>query len=157
MNRKPLFLSLIVAIALGILSACSVLSKAPSAAPVHPQALDAGRPLCSECHGDEAMKDGRRLYAAYDHTVTFVKEHKYAANRDAATCAACHGQAFCSDCHTGKTMIAPSTKLADRPDREMPHRANYLTLHRMDAKTDPTGCYKCHGRANNETCKACHR
>lgn len=157
MTRKPLFLSLLAMLALGVLTACTMLSPKASMVPTHPQALEAGRPMCTECHADETMKDGKKAYAAFDHTVTFVKEHKYAANRDSATCAACHGQSFCADCHTGKTMMAPNVKLANRPDREMPHRANYLTLHRMDAKVDPTGCFKCHGKANNATCQACHR
>jgi hypothetical protein len=53
--------------------------------------------------------------------------------------------------------MMPSTKMADRPDRIAPHREGYLVLHRMDGKIDPTSCYKCHGRANNEKCQACHR
>jgi hypothetical protein len=27
----------------------------------------------------------------------------------------------------------------------------------IDGKTDPTSCYRCHGRSNNEQCVACHR
>lgn len=157
MKRTSLFLTLVVAFGLAFLTACSMLAPMASFEPTHPQALDPGRPSCSECHGDETMKDGARTYAAFDHTPTFIAQHRYAANMNSATCASCHSQAFCSDCHSGKTMMTPDTKLGNRPDREMPHRAGYLSLHRIDAKADPTGCYKCHGRANNDTCKACHR
>ncbi|KAF0215019.1 MAG: hypothetical protein FD174_4259, partial [Geobacteraceae bacterium] len=31
------------------------------------------------------------------------------------------------------------------------------TRHKIDGKTDPTGCYRCHGRTNNEQCLVCHR
>jgi len=49
------------------------------------------------------------------------------------------------------------TKLGDRPSRDMPHKPGYLSIHRMDGKLDPAGCFKCHGRANNDKCTACHR
>ncbi len=157
MSRKRFILALLCALGAGLLTACSLLSRVESFPPTHPQALEPGRPQCSGCHGEDSMPGGLKTYASFDHTPTFVKEHRFAANRDSGTCAACHSQSFCSDCHSGKTMMTPSTKLGDRPDRDMPHRAGYLTLHRIDAKMDPSGCFKCHGRANNETCRACHR
>ena len=142
---------------LGFMAACTLVSPETSFARSHPQALDAGRPTCSECHGTEKVKSTQKTFASFDHTPEFVKNHKFQANQDSGTCAACHAQSFCADCHGGKTVMAPSTKLANRPDREMPHRADYLTMHRIDGKIDPTGCYKCHGRANNEKCSACHK
>ena len=151
------FALLALALTLGVLTACALVSPEASFAPVHPQALEAGRPTCSECHGTEAVKSTQKTFAAFDHTAAFVKNHKFQATQDSATCAACHAQAFCSDCHGGKVALLPSVKLANRPDRDMPHRGNYLTLHRIDGKIDPTGCYKCHGRANNEKCSACHK
>jgi hypothetical protein len=27
----------------------------------------------------------------------------------------------------------------------------------IEGKIDPTSCYRCHGRANNEKCIVCHR
>jgi len=155
MFRK--FALLAVALGLGLLSACALVSPEASFAPTHPQELPQGRPTCSECHGTERVKSTQKQFAAFDHTPTFVKNHKFAANQDPGTCAACHAPAFCSDCHGGKTAMLPSVKLADRPDREMPHRGNYLTMHRIDGKVDPTSCFKCHGRANNEKCSACHK
>jgi hypothetical protein len=142
---------------LGLMIACALVSPEPSFAHTHPQALDPGRPTCSDCHGTDRVKSTQKSFASFDHTAAFVKDHKVQANQDGATCAACHAQAFCSDCHGGKTAMLPSTKLADRPDREMPHRTGYLTMHRIEGKLDPTGCYKCHGRANNEKCSACHK
>jgi len=156
MIRKTALLSLFAALALGLLSACSIISSEKSFAASHPQALGAGRPVCSECHGTEAMKGSLKSYASFDHTTTFVKEHRFAAGQDSNTCATCHGQSFCADCHGGKTVMNPSTKLGNRPDREMPHRGNYLSMHRIEGKMDPTSCFKCHGRANNEKCMTCH-
>jgi hypothetical protein len=157
MIRKTALLSLVAALGLGLLTACSLISSEKSFAATHPQALGAGRPVCSECHGTEAMKGNLKSYASLDHTATFVKEHRIAAGQDSATCATCHSQSFCADCHGGKTVMKPSAKLGNRPDREIPHRGNYLSMHRIEGKADPTSCFKCHGRANNEKCMTCHK
>jgi hypothetical protein len=154
--RKRLLPLLAIVLGFGIMTACALLSPQASFVAAHPEALPAGRPLCSDCHASEAMKGGLKTYASFDHTASFVKEHRLAANQDPGACATCHAQAFCADCHGGKTAMMPSVKLGDRPDRMMPHRGNYLVLHRYDGKMDPTGCYKCHGRGNNQTCTACH-
>ena len=71
-------------------------------------------------------------------------------------CATCHKASFCADCHTNQVEMKPSVKYGNRPDREMPHRGNFLTLHKIEGKLDPASCYRCHGRANNERCVACH-
>ncbi len=159
MIRKT-FLPLLAAIfGLGLLSACALLSPKASYVASHPEGLELRvRPTCSSCHSNETMKSGVKTYASFDHTDAFVKNHRFPASQDPAACATCHAPSFCSDCHGGKTAMMPAIKLGDRPDRDMtPHRGNYLILHRMDGKTDPTSCYKCHGRANNDKCMACHR
>ncbi len=155
MSKKLLLVA--ASLGLALLTACAIISPEASFARTHPEKLGAGRPTCSECHGTEAVKSTQKTFAALDHTAAFVKDHKVQASQDSATCASCHAQSFCSDCHGGKTVMTPSTKLGNRPDREMPHRAGYLTMHRIEGKIDPTGCYKCHGRANNEKCSACHK
>lgn len=145
------------ALGLGMLTACSLVSPESSFAPTHPQELSAGRPTCGDCHGTERVKSTQKSFSAFDHTDAFVKNHKFQANQDGATCAACHAPSFCSDCHAGKAPMTASTKLGNRPDRESPHRTGYLTMHRIEGKLDPTGCYQCHGRANNDKCSACHK
>jgi hypothetical protein len=157
MSMKTSLIALAAALSLGLLTACSMLSPEKSFAPSHPETLGAGRPSCSECHTNETMKGGFKTYAAMDHTPTFVKNHKYQANQDSNACASCHAPSFCSDCHGGKVAMNPATKLGDRPDRMSPHRGGYMTLHRLEGKMDPTSCFKCHGRANNDKCTACHR
>lgn len=155
MSKKIALLAAVLG--LGLMSACALVSPEASFARTHPQELPNGRPTCSECHGTEAVKSTQKTFASLNHTATFAKDHKVQATQDAATCATCHAQSFCSDCHGGKTVMPASTKLGNRPDRVSPHRGGYLTMHRIDGKIDPTGCFKCHGRANNEKCSACHR
>ena len=144
------------ALGLGFLMACSLVSPETSYAPTHPQEVS-GRPACSECHSTDVAKGALKPYASFDHTATFVRDHKVQANQDGTTCASCHAPSFCTDCHGGKVAMKPASKLSDRPDRMAPHRGDYLTLHRLEGKMDPSSCYKCHGRANNDKCRACHR
>ena len=142
---------------LGFLMACSLISPETSYAPSHPQELSAGRPMCSECHSADLSKGALKPYASFDHTPAFVKDHKVQATQDAASCSVCHAPSFCTDCHGGKVPVSPAVRLSDRPDRLSPHRGDYLTLHKMEGKMDPSSCYSCHGRANNDKCRACHR
>jgi hypothetical protein len=147
----------LLSVALGLMVGCSIISPKGSFAPTHPQALENGRPTCSDCHGTDQVASTQKTFASFNHTQEFISNHKIQGNEDPGTCAACHAQSFCADCHGGKTAMLPSTKLGNRPDRESPHRGNYLTAHRIDGKADPTSCFKCHGRSNNEKCSACHK
>ena len=108
-------------------------------------------------NGQDVAKGALKPFASFDHTASFVKDHRFQANQDINTCASCHAQSFCSDCHGGKVPMKPALRLSGRPDREAPHRGDFMTLHRIEGKLDPTSCFKCHGRANNEKCQACHR
>ncbi|HJW33118.1 MAG TPA: hypothetical protein VJ505_07100 [Holophagaceae bacterium] len=139
------------------MAACSLLSPETSVARTHPDGVSGSRPMCTECHENEPMKGTLKLYGSFNHTPAFVKDHKFAANQDNGTCATCHSQSSCADCHQGKGVMSPALKLADRPDRMSPHRGGYLALHRVEGKMDPTGCFKCHGRANNQLCTTCHK
>ena len=157
MARKTVFQILGVMLGLGVLMACGLVSPETSYAPSHPQELAAGRPLCSECHSSDVAKGALKPYASFDHTAAFVKNHKVQAMQDANSCASCHAPSFCVDCHGGKVPMKPATRLGDRPDRMAPHRGDFLTLHKLEGKLDPSACYTCHGRANNDKCRACHR
>jgi len=155
--RRNALVYLALAVGLGVLTACSLLSPETSFAATHPQELGTGRPICTTCHENEPLKGAVKPYSAFDHTPVFIKNHRFQATEDSGVCASCHAQSFCAPCHSGKTTMKPSIMLGNRPDREVPHRGDYLTLHRMEGKMDPTSCYKCHGRANNEKCMACHK
>lgn len=157
MAVRTMLKAVAVAVGLGLLAACGVVSPESSFAATHPQELGAGRPVCSDCHGDETMKGSLKPYSAFNHTGDFVRNHRMLAGQDANTCSVCHAPSFCADCHGGKVVMKPATKLGDRPDRMSPHRGDWMTLHRMEGKMDPSSCYQCHGRANNDRCRACHQ
>jgi hypothetical protein len=157
MARNPLFATLALVAGLCLTLACSLVSPEASFAVTHPQELTGGRPQCTECHTTDVAKGPQKPFASFDHTLAFVKDHKYAATADRQTCAVCHAPTFCNDCHAGQAPMKPALKLSDSPERVVPHRGDYLTLHKIEGRLDPSSCFKCHGRANNDKCRVCHR
>lgn len=140
-----------------MITACSAfVSKQESLPSWHPEALGEGRPDCTECH-EEQIKGVSKPTATFKHTTEFIRQHRLYASQDEKLCALCHRTSFCTTCHANEQEIKPSVLLGNRPDRELPHRGDYLTLHMIDGKADPTSCYRCHGRMNNEKCVTCHR
>ena len=140
-----------------ILAACSQMKAIPGLPASHPETLIVGQQVsCAECHEDQ-QKGTMKAFNAFSHTPSFVKNHRFYASSDDRLCSTCHKSSFCNDCHTNQVEMKPSLKYGNRPDREMPHRGNFMTLHKIEGKLDPASCYRCHGRANNERCITCHR
>ena len=140
-----------------VLAACAQMKALPSLPDSHPEALAPGQQVdCAECHEDQ-QKGTLKSYQSFSHTRAFVKNHRFYAASDDRLCSTCHKSSFCNDCHTNQVEMKPSSRYSDRPDREMPHRGNFMTMHKIEGKLDPASCYRCHGRANNERCVACHR
>jgi hypothetical protein len=123
-------------------------ARTASMAARHPVEVTATQ-MCGDCH-----KDGR---AALNHTADFSARHKFYAYQQRQICAACHKESFCSDCHAHKEELKPSDKYKDAVNRDLPHRGDYLTQHKIDGRINPASCMKCHGRSNNERCRRCHR
>lgn len=158
MNRRQVFIYFVLGGVLLLQAACSLISPATSAVRHHNEPLPAGRPICSNCHDNGTqLHAALKAYGEIDHSTAFIADHRLAATRDEQTCAICHATSFCNDCHANRIEFKPGTRYGNRPDREMIHRGDYLTRHRLDGKADPTSCYRCHGRANNEKCLTCHR
>ena len=123
-------------------------ARTASMAARHPVEVTAAQ-MCGDCH-----KDGR---AALNHTADFSARHKFYAYQQRQTCAVCHKESFCSDCHAHKEELKPSDKYKDAVNRDLPHRGDYITQHKIDGRINPASCMKCHGRSNNESCRRCHR
>ncbi len=144
MRLKIIFLIVLSALALALF-ACA---HTQSIAAKHPTAVE-GTPICSDCHTD--------YRAAMNHTGDFSTRHRFYAVQGKQSCAVCHAESFCSDCHAHKEELKPSDKYKDSPERSMPHRGDYLNQHKIDGRVNPASCFPCHGRQNNERCQACHR
>lgn len=147
MKRAQHYVLLIMlpGMALGALLACAAHQNFGNK---HPMEVKA-RQLCSECHSD--------WRTSLDHRGDFIALHKFAAAQRKQVCGLCHAESFCADCHGASEEIKASDKFRDRPERTLPHRGNYLIQHRIDGKINPSSCFPCHGRQNNERCKVCHR
>lgn len=149
--------ALVLAGLMVILAACAQMKAIPGLPASHPEALVVGQQVsCAECHEDQ-QKGTLKAYNAFSHSNSFVKNHRFYASSDDRLCSTCHKSSFCNDCHTNQVEMKPSLKYGNRPDRSMPHRGNFFTLHKIEGKLDPASCYRCHGRANNERCISCHR
>lgn len=143
---KNKLLILMLPMLVSILYACA---NTNSIARVHPEEVK-GIPNCSECHKDSK--------GAINHqAIDFYAKHGFYAQSEKQTCAACHQESFCSDCHAHKEELKPSDKFGDAPERNLPHRGDYLSQHKIDGKINPASCVKCHGRQNNAGCSSCHR
>lgn len=137
---------ILVALMLSILYACA---NNNSIARKHPIEVS-GMPNCAECHNEQ--------WKSLNHQAPdFFKKHGRFAGSNQTSCTACHTRSFCSDCHTRKDELKPSLKHSGSPQRNFPHRADYMTQHRIDGRINPASCTKCHGRQNNSRCIACHR
>jgi hypothetical protein len=153
---QQIFPALALAGLIMILAACAQMKSIPGLPASHPEALVEGQQvICAECHEDQ-QKGTLKAFDAFSHTPSFVENHRFYASSDERLCSSCHKSSFCNDCHTNQVEMKPSIKYGYRPDRVMPHRGNYVTMHKIDGKVDPASCYRCHGRQNNERCMSCH-
>jgi hypothetical protein len=106
-----------------------------------------------------------------DHLVAnFKKDHRQLTRVGAleASCATCHTQSFCADCHSSAGLLNISTKdlMTDPMPRgsasaspqqlrlQMAHDLNYRFTHGIDAKAKSAECFTCHSA--QEFCERCH-
>lgn len=122
---------------------------------------------CATCHTDFAglIPD--------DHlTGDFQRDHKRLTRiaSQEISCATCHNESFCQDCHTGDElrsfgetgdlMVEPSPKsgVRDSPRQlrlMVAHDINYRFTHGIDARSKIIDCSRCH-QQQQEFCGECH-
>lgn len=122
----------------------------------HPERLAGPEANCLECHDNE-LTGTLKPFGTFSHTNSFLLRHGSYASQDQDLCSSCHRQADCLECHATKEELTPSLRRGDRPDRELPHRGDYIVQHRVDGRLDPGSCVRCHGNRNTGGCIACHR
>ncbi len=133
---------------------------------------------CNTCHNDvqvtnacEVCHTNMASLRPREHNRTdFVKEHKIPARMGDATCAACHTQESCVDCHNGadlvkvdmpgRDLVSPRTARLTAIDRGQGmnlvkvHDLNFRFTHGISAKGHTQECESCHSK---ETfCNTCH-
>ena len=115
----------------------------------HQKEFDAGR--CAGCHVDLAHFGAKPL-STFTHAGNYVREHMRAARSAPDTCATCHDQTFCSDCHNATVGLKIETKFPERVDRDFIHRNDFISRHAIEQRSDPTSCATCHGTTFCQTC-----
>ena len=115
----------------------------------HKKEYEAGR--CAGCHLD-LLRYGTKPLGTFSHAGDFVKEHMRPARSAPETCATCHDQTFCSDCHNSTVGLRVETKLPERVDRDFIHRNDFVSRHAIEQRADPASCARCHGTSFCETC-----
>jgi len=138
------------------LMACAALDSGSERPFRHQSAEDLGESLtkCTNCHD---ARGETLAYGSFEHDATWTQTHKSQAYQHEGICAMCHQTSFCNDCHATNVELKPSIKNQGDPSRQMPHRGDYLSRHRIDGRIDPTSCFRCHGNPKAaQNCVSCH-
>lgn len=121
---------------------------------LHPEEEGENLRLCLDCH-DEA--DENIPYRRYVHTPMFMENHRAVAVQKSEICFMCHSTSYCNDCHGVWVELKPSLKNQTETHRRMPHRGDYISRHRIEGRTNPAACRRCHGNPKTaQTCRPCH-
>jgi len=103
------------------------------------------------CHVD--LK-GYKPETAFKHQGEWIRQHAALARPSGESCAACHDQTYCAECHSPATAASrPSITYPERVDRTFIHRGDYVSRHMVEAGAAPASCRRCHGSA---FCESCH-
>jgi len=120
---------------------------------------------CETCHTNFAT-----LRPKEHNRTNFVKEHKLYARMQDASCASCHTQESCQDCHVnaglvqttpgGADMVSPRSPRLTANDRGQGmaltrvHDLNFRFTHGIAASSKITECASCHD--SKDFCSTCH-
>jgi hypothetical protein len=118
----------------------------------HNHQADYNQARCTPCHTD--LK-GLVPVQTYAHQGDWLRLHGQFAKPVAASCAQCHDQTYCNECHSAQTAPAlPSVIYPEEVERAFIHRGDYVSRHFIDARAQPENCRRCHGSG---FCDACHQ
>ncbi len=109
---------------------------------------------CQTCHVD-LKRWPLRPVSVFAHQGDFLESHGAMARGSPATCATCHDQTKCAECHSPSTR--PFKAEIQWPEgvlSEFIHRGDFESRHTIEASADPASCRKCHG---SFFCESCHR
>ena len=154
MNRETILRVVLSGCVAVWVMACAGVGDRWVAPALHPEEEGENLRYCLDCHdaADENMP-----YRRYVHTPMFMENHRSVAAQRVEVCFMCHASAYCNDCHGVWVELKPSLKNQTDPQRRMPHRGDYITRHRIDGRTNPTACRRCHGNPKTaQTCRPCH-
>ncbi len=156
MMQKNIWIGMGVSLLLLGLGACAALDSGLNLPTRHLTAEDLGQEptQCTDCHDARGAK---LPFGSFNHTPTWQQSHRQQAYQYEAVCTMCHQTSSCNACHATRVELKPSLKNPTETFRQMPHRGDYLSRHRIDGRIDPTSCFRCHGNPKSaKTCAPCH-
>lgn len=119
----------------------------------HNHAADFAQARCSPCHVD-LKRFPLKPVAGYAHQADFLKTHPAWARSGAQTCAQCHDQTKCAECHAATTgPMKPDVQFPEKVEADFIHRGDWVSRHQIEASADPASCRRCHGSGY---CRSCH-
>ena len=122
----------------------------------HHHEEDVAKAKCAPCHVSlrrYSLKPIEAL-AAMSHQGNWIREHSNAAKNGAETCAQCHDQTYCANCHATATLpFRPEIRFPENVQADFIHRGDYVSRHQIEVAADPASCRKCHG---SFFCDSCH-
>ena len=122
----------------------------------HYHATEVAQAKCSPCHVSLRRFPLRPIeaLAGFSHQGNFVLEHGQLAKNTAETCAQCHDQTYCANCHANATVpFRPEVQFPENVQIDFIHRGDYVSRHQIEAAAEPASCRKCHG---SFFCDSCH-
>jgi hypothetical protein len=119
----------------------------------HNHQVDFAEARCAPCHVS-LKRFPLKPVTEYAHQGDWIKEHGKLAKGSAETCAACHEQTYCAQCHTPDTgPMRPEIRFPEKVESGFIHRGDFLSRHQIEAQASPASCRKCHG---SYFCDSCH-
>ncbi|MBI5070957.1 MAG: cytochrome c3 family protein [Deltaproteobacteria bacterium] len=120
----------------------------------HEHKVDFAEARCSPCHVS-LKRYPLKPITEFSHEGNWVKEHGRLARGSAESCATCHEQTYCAQCHATATRPArPEIFFPEKVEVDFIHRADFVSRHKIEASADPASCRKCHG---SYFCDSCHK
>jgi hypothetical protein len=119
----------------------------------HEHSKEYAQASCTGCHPSLARFPLRPI-GDFSHQGNFVRGHAAPARSSAETCAQCHDQTYCSDCHAKTVSMPVEVKFPERVTSQFIHRNDFLGRHSLEAAADPVSCRRCHGTS---FCESCHQ
>lgn len=116
----------------------------------HQAQYDSGR--CEVCHQD-LTKFQLKPVSDFTHQGDFLKSHRLEARAAGASCANCHDDTFCAECHAKTPALRVDVLRTERVDRAFIHRNDFLGRHAIEASANESTCQTCHGI---NFCTSCH-
>lgn len=87
------------------------------------------------------------------HEGNFMRRHGLLAAQEAQLCQACHTQTQCDDCHDVSQGLSVERRRPEQISRHFVHRADFVTRHGIEARSQSARCASCH---EPESCDGCH-